>query len=92
VSILTAARGFILFVPGPTQKHKICQVILLLLIKAHDEVIKLYFGRFSVELKDLESPYPLPFTLAELKQEYDDCYKFGFIMGCGHAQVTTIRS
>ena len=55
-----------------------------------DELIEFYFDRFVKELKDLESPFPVPFTLDELKKEYDDCFEFGFIMGCGHAQVTDL--
>lgn len=52
-----------------------------------DELIELYFDRFVQELKDLESGFEPPFNLEELKKEYDDCFEFGFIMGCGHAQV-----
>ncbi len=35
----------------------------------------------------IANSFEAPFTLDELKKEYDDCYEFGFIMGCGHAQV-----
>ena len=52
-----------------------------------DDLIQFYHDQFTQELKDLQGDFKAPFSLEELKQEYNDCYKFGFIMGCGHSQV-----
>ena len=52
-----------------------------------DDLIQFYFDQFNKELKDLGSDFKAPFSLEELKQEYDDCFEYGFVMGCGHSQV-----
>ena len=43
---------------------------------------------FFHELQGLGDTSEPCFTLEELKADYDDCYAFGFIMGCMHSQVT----
>ena len=54
------------------------------------DLVKYYHDRFIQELNGLESSFEAPFTLEELRAEVDNCYVFGFIMGCGHAQVLLV--
>ena len=53
-----------------------------------DELFKFYYDQFFHELQSLGDTSEPCFTLEELKADYDDCYAFGFIMGCMHSQVT----
>jgi len=53
-------------------------------------LILFYWDRFNEELKGLGSNFGVPFSLEELKQEFDSCRKFAFVrfpMGCAQAQV-----
>jgi hypothetical protein len=52
-----------------------------------EELLKFYYNRFCEELKNLGGSSKPIFTYAELKKEFDDCYPYGFIMGCMHSQV-----
>ena len=52
-----------------------------------DELFGFYYDQFFKELRSLGDDSEPSFTLQELKADYDDCYAFGFIMGCMHSQV-----
>ena len=51
------------------------------------DLLRHYFVSFFDELRNLGDTSEPFFTLEELKEEYDECYSFGFINGCAHAQV-----
>ena len=52
-----------------------------------EELLKYYYDCFFEELKNLGNNSEPHFTFEDLKQDYNECYPFGFIMGCMHSQV-----
>ena len=52
-----------------------------------EELLRVYYDSFFEELRNLGNTSEPYFTFEDLKQEYDECYNYGFIMGCMHAQV-----
>jgi len=55
-----------------------------------EDLLRFYYDQFFEQLNNLGDKSEPFFTFEELKEEYDDCYAFGFIMGCMHAQVIII--
>ena len=52
----------------------------------HD-LFQLYYDQFFQELKDLGDNSDHQFSLEDLMAEYSECYHWGFVQGCVHAQV-----
>jgi len=50
-------------------------------------LLKLYYNQFCEELKSLGDKAGEYFTYDALLEDFDECYPFGFIMGCVHSQV-----
>ena len=55
-----------------------------------EDLFKFYYDQFFAELKDLGDNSEPQFSLEELRTEYDECYAWGFVQGCVHAQVAVI--
>ena len=56
--------------------------------KSHfEDLLKLYYDCFYTELNNLGDNSEPFFTFDDLKEEYNDCFSYGFILGCMHAQV-----
>ena len=56
-----------------------------------DELLKLYYDEFFQQLTQLGGGCEkIVYTFEELKEEVNECYAFGFIMGCLHSQVIMI--
>ena len=51
------------------------------------DLLRHYYVCFFDELKNLGDTSEPFFTFDELNKEYDECYSYGFIMGCVHLQV-----
>ena len=61
--------------------------------KSHfEDLLKLYYDCFFEELKNLGDDSEPFFTLEDLQEEYNECFAFGFILGCMHAQVKKLNS
>ena len=56
-----------------------------------EDLLRFYYNQFCEELKSLGGPSEPCFSLDELKKEYDECYPYGFIMGCMHSQVGFVQ-
>ena len=52
-----------------------------------EELLQLYYNQLSFDLQRLGDNQIPCFTFEELKQEYDECYAWGFLMGCLQSQV-----
>jgi hypothetical protein len=52
-----------------------------------EELLKFYYDCFFEEIKNLGDNSEPYFTFEDLKQEYDECYNYGFILGCMHSQA-----
>jgi hypothetical protein len=52
-----------------------------------EELFQFYYDQFFLELTILGDTSKPFFSLEDLKKEYDECYTFGFVMGCMHSQV-----
>ncbi len=50
-------------------------------------LIRFYYNEFSEQLKSLGADTKNCFTFEELLTDFDECYPYGFITGCIHAQV-----
>ncbi len=57
-----------------------------------EELFQYYYDNFFEELKNLGDNSEPAFTLEELKEDFDDCYHYGFVMGCVHSQVKLIKN
>ena len=60
--------------------------------KGHmDELLQLYYSDFHQQLTQLGSGCEKTcYTFEELRDEVNECYAYGFIMGCLHSQVKEI--
>ena len=50
-------------------------------------LLKFYYNEFSNQLKSLGYNAESYLTFDELLTDFDECYPYGFITGCIHAQV-----
>ncbi len=54
-------------------------------------VYRHYYDCFFKELKSLGDVSEPIFSFEDLQKEYDQCYPYGFVMGCAHSQVIPIN-
>ena len=75
--------------PGCELTYFFCSSISYELRKDHlDELLRFYYDEFSEQLIQLGGDvFNACYTFEELKKDFDDCYSFGFVMGCLHSHV-----
>ena len=78
--------------PGCELTYFFCSSISYELRKGHlDHLLKFYYDEFSQQLVELgDDVIKACYTFDELKKDFDDCYSFGFVMGCLHSHVSCL--
>lgn len=57
-----------------------------------EELLQLYYDEFLQQLTQLGGGCEKTcYTLEKLKDDFNECYPFGFIMGCMHSQVNLVE-
>jgi hypothetical protein len=51
------------------------------------ELLRFYYDCYFEELKSLGDNSEPFFSFEDVREEYEECYAFGFVIGLAHAQV-----
>ena len=55
-----------------------------------DDLLRYYYDCYFEELKSLGDDSEPYLSFADLKEEYEECYAFGFVIGLAHSQARSI--
>jgi hypothetical protein len=81
---------FFILTLGCELTYFFCSSISPELRKDHSEdLLQFYYDEFLEQLVQLgDGADKTCYTFEELKNDFDDCFSFGFVMGCLHSHVS----